>query len=725
MAFQFIKSAVNNVITGSLLVDNCTADVVEISLTNAGITYASQTLVGGQTFVFSNVTRVFYSCNVSVDGKLKTYRSNCFADGRKFEVHRVYDRKDTEDGGYCVIYPCIENSALSSNQIKLVVDPRRPGLKWRGDVITQYDVNYRDHFEKVLQSLKILRFQQIQGEDTLQLSSRKIKDIFLNLRNKLFVELVLFSGFLPHDRVLIDIRAGSLKGMTLDGVIEGLWVNNDGEMTPGIFNVRIDDTPRARRCQVEGNLIAHVTPDRLRLWKRRAPAPEPLPPQIPHANSAPFTPSSIPPSPDNIDAVITTLGPHGMDLAHSHSTPLFDISVSHTSPSKQPNVHDIPSYELNLDTSNKFANLKSNVRYDSYLNDLTRELMEELGLDDRQMTRKFISAFKGDLDVCRDKFEDSGGKLLDVFQKTHFVQLVFPYKPLGFRFSVDLSCHHPYITFVNVVHEFAAHIETEWDIISINNQSLYKATQKQVQSILERAEMPLKIIFLKNFKPPPPPELVAEWTRLNERLGEKHREDIQHIRNLETDVERLLQSEEAAMRSRNTKIEPSMQGASAFISEGSDDLRLPDRIMSDPEESGEKSDAAPPLNRATSLLGIREMAVADARHFEYPTRQAVFRLYATGLDLENLIAAKFLEYEVHYVQSCFQAISVAVGDQIDVSELSLPPGWHEHQIPGSCKIVYRHEDGRVSLDHPNDELWVMLADSSNQELPYAYPSVGL
>ena len=87
MAFQFIKSAVNNVITGSLLVDNCTADIVEISLTNAGITYlsfifafldekylryASQTLVGGQTFVFSNITRVFYSCNVSVDGKLKT-----------------------------------------------------------------------------------------------------------------------------------------------------------------------------------------------------------------------------------------------------------------------------------------------------------------------------------------------------------------------------------------------------------------------------------------------------------------------------------------------------------------------------------------------------------------------------------------------------------------------------------------------------------------------------
>ena len=88
----------------------------------------------------------------------------------------------------------------------------------------------------------------------------------------------------------------------------------------------------------------------------------------------------------------------------------------------------------------------------SYLNDLTRELMEELGLDDRQMTRKFISAFKGDLDVCRDKFEDSGGKLLDVFEKTHFVQLVFPYKPLGFRFSVDLSCHHPYITFVVTSH---------------------------------------------------------------------------------------------------------------------------------------------------------------------------------------------------------------------------------------------------------------------------------
>merc|ERR1712107_292712 len=139
--------------------------------------------------------------------------------------------------------------------------------------------------------------------------------------------------------------------------------------------------------------------------------------------------------------------------------------------------------------------------------------------------------------------------------------------------------------------------------------------------------------------------------------------------------------------------------------------------MSD-EEIGEDPKGGPRLLRASSLLGIREMAVADARHFEYPTHEAVFRLHASGLNLENLEPAKFLEYEVHYVQACLQATSVAVGDTVDFTDLPIPNGWHQHQIPGSCKIVYRSSDGRMSLDHPSEELWVVVADPKDKDLPY-------
>jgi len=118
----------------------------------------------------------------------------------------------------------------------------------------------------------------------------------------------------------------------------------------------------------------------------------------------------------------------------------------------------------------------------------------------------------------------------------------------------------------------------------------------------------------------------------------------------------------------------------------------------------------------------RISTVNDDRKFGYPFVESVNRLSNLGLTLNGLDPLKFLEHEVHYVQASLEAQEAITGEPLDIdSEEASTPGWKVVYVDGTSKFFWKHEDGRVALDPPFEEFWILLADPLMPSNPFPYP----